>query len=407
MSIGVDTDPNARRVAHALLEAYDAGLGRGEGAMFPNIIMKVAKGINFEPGTPNHDILRHSLSVSSRRMNPTYALMNCAGNEEFGLEASYMGCRSRVLANINGPSISAGRGNIAFTSLNLPLLALDSLTNKKPFLTSLNELLDLAEESLLFRYDVLKNLRQKDIPMVFDGLYVGSENIEPGGPIEPALKNGSLSYGVVGLADCLRVLTGHHHGESEEAQKLGLEIVKAIRDHADAATQRNHLNFSVIGSPAEGTCDRFCRCIVKEYGEIKDVTTKGYITNSTHVPVEYEIPVSKKFEIEGPYHRLTNAGHIAYSEFKEAPVDNIDGLYEILKLAVAKDIGYFGFNYPIDRCISCGNNGLIPDDCFKCGSTDIRRVRRVSGYFSTLDKMNDGKLAETLARESHYNLKKG
>lgn len=314
-------------------------------------------------------------------------------------------CRTRVLANINGPEVSPGRGNIAFTSLNLPMLALDALTKKIPFNKALEELLDLAEESLLFRYDILKNLRQKDIPMVFDGLYVGSENIEPGGPIEPALKNGSLSYGVVGLADCLRILCGAHHGESEKAQALGLEIVKQIREHADRATTRHHLNFSVIGSPAEGTCDRFCKCLVKEYGEIDGVTSKGYITNSTHVPVECELSVDKKFAIEGPYHRLTNAGHIAYSEFEEAPVDNVEGLYEILKVAKNADIGYMGFNYPIDTCLKCGAKGLLDTTCYKCGSTDIRRVRRVSGYFSTLDKMNDGKLAETLARTNHYNIK--
>ena len=316
-------------------------------------------------------------------------------------------CRTRVVANVNGPEVSAGRGNIAFTSINLPLLALDSLTKKIPFSKALDEILALAEESLLFRYDILKNLRKRDIPFNFNGVYLDSEKLGPDDRIEPSLKHGSLSFGVVGLADCLRILCGAHHGESEAAQKIGLEIMTKIKEYADAATERNHLNFSVIGSPAEGTCDRFCKAIVKEYGEIDGVTSKGYITNSTHIPVEHKIPMEDKARIEGPYHNLTNAGHIFYSEFEEAPVDNIEGLYQCMITAFKYDVSYWAVNFPLDYCNSCRSMGLLKDPCNICGSTDIRRVRRVSGYFSTLDKMNDGKLAETLARESHYNLNKG
>ena len=414
VSIGLGTSVNERRVAMALLDAYDAGLGRGEQPIFPNIMVKVKDGYNKKLGDPNFDILERALAVASRRLNPTFINMDASFNAPYGLEPSYMGCRSRVVANINGPEITGGRGNVSFTTMNLPKLALESrleagglATNARRveiFYTKLNELLQDVEDQLLHRWNLLRKLRVKDIPFNMSQVYLGSTELEPLDMIEPALKNGTHTFGFVGLAETLIALVGKHHGEDVEANNLGMEIVKRIRDYADFATKKHHLNFSVIGSPAEGVCDRFAKMNKAKFGEVEGVTDKGYITNSMHVPVEYPLDVLSKAKIEGPYHTYQNGGHIFYSEFKEAPINNVEGLYSILMKVFNEDVGYMGFNYDVDFCDDCGYIGILNKECTACGSTNIKQMRRVSGYLGELDNINESKANEIEARRKHYNV---
>ncbi|ACX52643.1 anaerobic ribonucleoside-triphosphate reductase [Ammonifex degensii KC4] len=402
INLGTDTSEAGRKVTRNLLLAYEAGLGRGENPIFPNIIFRVKKGINFEPGDPNYDLFKLAVRVASKRLNPTFSFMDASFNAPYGDQVAYMGCRSRVMANRCGPAVTEGRGNLSFTTINLPRIALRAGGNLNSFWQNLRETTWLVIQQLLHRFKVQSRLRVKDLPFVMgQGLYLGSENLGPDDPVEEAIKNGTLAVGFIGLAETLIALTGQHHGESSSAQELGLEIVSRLKEMVEEAGEEYGLNFTLLATPAEGLAGRFVELDRREFGVIKGVTDKEYYTNSFHVPVYYPCEAYRKIEIEGPYHKYCDAGHISYVELPSPPMHNPEAVEAILRYMAQNDMGYVGINFPVDFCVTCGYQGVLPDNCPKCGSNRIKRVRRITGYLATTDRWNSAKLAELRDRVVH------
>ncbi|MGQ9557420.1 MAG: anaerobic ribonucleoside-triphosphate reductase [Desulfurispora sp.] len=403
INLGTDTSEAGRRVTKALLLAYEAGLGRGENPIFPNIIFRVKEGVNFSPGDPNYDLFQLAVRVAAKRLNPTFSFMDASFNQPYGDLVSYMGCRSRVMANRRGPEITDGRGNLSFTTINLPRLAIKAERSLKRFYTYLDEMLRLTIEQLYHRFTVQARLKVKDMPFVMgQGLYLGSQGLGPCDPIEPAIVNGTLAVGFIGLAEALTALTGYHHAQSEEARELGHAIVAHMRRAVDEACEEFDLNYTLVATPAEGLSGRFVRLDRKEYGIIPGVTGKDYYTNSFHVPVGYPISSFEKISIEGPFHKYCNAGHISYVEMAAPPVHNLAAMEKIIRHMAACDMGYAAVNYPVDFCTGCGSSGVINEErCPACGCPEIRRVRRITGYLSTVDRFNDSKVAELYDRTVH------
>lgn len=403
LNVGTDTSPGARKVVKNLLLAYEKGLGRGENPIFPNIIFRVKEGINLNEGDPNYDLFKLAIRVASRRLNPTFSFMDSSFNSPYGTEVSYMGCRTRVVANVNGPETSEGRGNLSFTTINLPRVAIKSGTNIDKFYRELGNIIDLATQQLLHRYKVQANLKVKDMPFLMgQGLYIDSQGLKPNDKIEEVIKHGTLSLGFIGLAEALKVLVGQHHGESADANALGLQIVEFMRNKTEQATSEHGLNFSLLATPAEGLSGRFIRLDRKEYGSIPGITDGEYYTNSFHIPVSHEMSIFDKVSIEGPYHKYCNGGHISYIEFPSPPMHNLEAIETVLRHMKESDLGYAGINFPIDYCTGCSYTGVInSDECPMCGSIDIKRVRRITGYLSTVDRFNDAKQAELRDRVSH------
>lgn len=402
INLGTDTSKEGRQVICALLDAYYKGLGYGEQPIFPNIVFRLKKGVNFDPGDPNYDLYQKALKVSARRMFPTYSFMDSSFNSEFGDEASYMGCRTRVLSNRHGPSISSKRGNIAFTTINLPRIALQS-NGLDEFFTNLELMMDLVAKQLVHRYDVLSKLISADVPFLMgQKLYLDSDKLSLGDSIEPVMRHGTLSIGFVGLAEALKMLTGTHHGESFEAQELGLSIVAKMRELVDGFSDSYDKNFSLMATPAEQVAGRTLKCDKDIFGEVEGVTDRDYYSNSFHVPVWHESSLFEKVKIEGPYHKYTNGGHISYVELPSSPEHNLEAVDKIIRQMADSDMGYGAINFPIDECISCHFQSVIhEDECPECGSSEIRRIRRITGYFSTVDRFNDSKRAELNDRKVH------
>jgi len=403
LNMGTDTSEDGRKVTRNLLLAYEAGLGHGENPIFPNVIFRVKKGVNFEPADPNYDLFKLALRVASKRLNPTFSFMDASFNKAYGDQVAYMGCRTRTMDNRRGDSVTTGRGNLSFTTINLPRLGIKAERNLKKFYQLLDEILELTINQLYHRFRVQCKLRVKDLPFVMgQKLYLGSEGLGPDDSIEPAIVNGTLSVGVIGLAETLIALTGHHHGQSENAQSLGLEIFAHIRKLVDEASERFNLNYTLLATPAEGLSGRFVKIDQKEYGIIPGVTDREYYTNSYHIPVHFGISMFDKVALEGPYHKYCNAGHISYVELSAPPDHNVEAVETIVRHMAASDMGYAGINYPVDFCCGCGMIGVINEpDCPHCGSSDIRRVRRITGYLSTVDRFNDSKVAELHDRKPH------
>ena len=404
LNLGLDTSEAGRKVIKNLLLAYEKGLGRGENPIFPNIIFRLKAGVNFNPGDPNYDLFRLAIRVAAQRLNPTFSFMDSSFNKAYGGDVAYMGCRTRVMANRKGPVETSGRGNLSFTTINLPRLAIRAEHNIMRFYQYLDEMADLVGEQLYHRYQVQAKLRVRDLPFLMgQGLYMGSEKLGPDDYIEEAIKNGTLTIGFIGLAETLTALTGAHHGESEDSLVLGEEIVKFISSKAEKLSEKYDLNFTLIATPAEGLSGRFVKIDRKEYGAIPGVTDKEYYTNSFHVPVSFPINAYDKMRIEGRFHRLTNAGHISYVEFSSPPVNNLTAVEDILRHMAACDCGYVGLNFPIDFCDQCGYTGVIDEDyCPRCESASLRRVRRITGYLSIVDRFNDAKRHELKSRVSHF-----
>lgn len=403
LNIGTDTSENGRKVVRNLLLAYEKGLGRGENPIFPNIIFRLKEGVNFNPGDPNYDLFQLAIRVAGRRMNPTFSFMDSTFNSPFGDQVSYMGCRTRVMSNVRGPEITERRGNLSFTTINLPRLGILAKGDLDKFYRLLDDLMDLSARQLYHRYQIQARLKVKDMPFLMgQHIYYGSEKLRENDAIEPAIKHGTLSIGFIGLAECLTALIGKHHGESEEAQKLGLAIVNHMRENVDKFVDEYNLNYSLLATPAEGLSGRFVAIDRKEYGVIPGVTDKEYYTNSYHIPVGFHIDLYDKIALEGPYHKYCNGGHISYVELQSPPLKNTEAVETILKHMKACDMGYAGINYPIDFCISCSHQGVINEDtCPVCGAGPIRRIRRITGYFSTVDRFNDAKKAELQDRVVH------
>lgn len=407
INFGTDTTWSGRMVTEKFLLAYEKGLGRGETPLFPNACFKIKDGVNYDPEDPNYDLFVLSMKVACKRLFPNFSFQDSSFNSPYGSEeVAYMGCRTRVMANINGPEVTNGRGNLSFTTINLPRLAIKAGGNLSVFWQSLDEMIDLAVKQLLNRYDVQKNLKVKDFPFLMgQRLYVDSEDLGPNDPVEKAIRNGTLSVGFIGLAECLKALIGKHHGEADSAQALGLSIVSHMRARMDEAAQRYHLNFSLLATPAEQLSGKFTKLDVERFGVIEGVTDKEWYTNSFHVPVEFEIDALKKIALEGPYHKYCNAGHISYVELPSAPKGNLEAFETLVRAMYDNDMGYAAVNFPVDICRDCGLNGVIETDtCPKCGGSNISRVRRITGYLSTLDNFNDAKLAEAKARRTHMKL---
>ncbi len=405
INLGCDTSESGRSVTRNLLLAYEKGLGRGETPIFPNIIFRVKKGINYDPQDPNYDLFKLAMRVSATRMNPTFSFMDSAFNQVFGTEVAYMGCRTRVIADRHGAQVSDGRGNLSFTSINLPRIAINANGDLGRFWSNLEEVMILSAQQLLHRYKIQANLKVRDMPFLMgQGIYITSEQLTSDDLIEDAIRHGTLSIGFIGLAETLTALTGAHHGQSSDAQRLGVEIVSFMRKMTDHFSDQYDLNYTLLATPAEGLSGRFVRLDRKLFGEIPGINDKEYYTNSFHIPVGYEISSFKKVELEAPYHAMTNAGHISYVELDAPPTHNLEAYESLVRHMANTGMGYGGINFPIDECNTCAYHGVIDEECPNCGSSDIRRIRRITGYLSTVDRFNDSKKAELKDRRSHLHV---
>lgn len=405
INIGIPMVKDAELVCEMFLLEYEKGLGKGEQPIFPNIIFRVKEGVNREKGDPYFYLYELACRVAAKRMNPTFMNMDADFNKYYfdqGIIPATMGCRTYIMSNINGEPGTKGRGNIAPTTLNLPRLGILAKGSKKKFFELLQNRLDLAKESLMHRYGVLKKLKVKDLPFVAgQGLMKGSEGLSPEDSIEPILKQGSWSIGFIGLAETLTALVGKHHGEDEEARALGIEIVSYLREYTDRLTQETRLNWSTYATPAEGLSGKFIGQDKKVFGTIPGVTDKDYYTNSYHIPVGFPISIKDKIDIEAPYHKLCNAGHISYLEVDDCPTG--EAIMDILSYAYKHtNISYIGINFHIRYCKDCGTYLQVSEQkCGFCGSNNIQGVSRVTGYLSLDERFGPGKYEEREDRITH------
>ena len=377
INYGTDTSVEGRMVIENLLLTTEAGLGQGETPIFPIQIFKLKRGVNFDKEDPNYDLFRLSMRVSAKRMFPNYSNLDAPYNLRFyregrpETEVVYMGCRTRVLANVYDPNneVVTGRGNLSFTSINLPRLALESgYGNIEIFKAKLLVKLDLVRDQLLERLKIQSLRKPKNFPFLMgQKIWLGSDELGPDDDMSEILKHGTLSIGMIGLAETLTALMGKHHGEDEYARELGLEIVGMMKDYCDRMGQKYKLNFTLLATPAEGLAGRFVRIDKEKFGEIKGVTDKDYYTNSFHIPVYFPINAFKKIKIEAPYHELCNAGHITYIEMDGDPSKNSEAFESVIRYMHRKDIGYGAINHPVDRDPICGYVGIIDDICPRCG----------------------------------------
>lgn len=423
INFGTDTSVEGRMLMKNLLLAQEAGLGNGETPIFPILIFKVKEGVNYNPEDPNYDLFRLSMKVSSKRLFPNFVFVDAPFNlqyykpNDYRSEIATMGCRTRVLSNVNGEDTPVGRGNNSFTTINLPRLGIkhgvvgkQGFFDRSAFFQELDEEVELVISQLLERGVIQSERKVKNFPFLMgQGVWMDSENLDWNDYLEPVVKHGTFSIGFIGLAECLVALIGEHHGESAQAQDLGLEIVGYMRQKMDEATEKYHLNFSLIATPAEGLSGRFTRMDRKKYGEIRGVTDRDYYTNSNHIPVYYPISAFDKIKLEAPYHALTNAGHIAYVELDGDPVKNLDAFEAVVRCMKESGVGYGSINHPVDRDPVCGFSGVIDGNiCPKCGRNEdesevkFDRIRRITGYLvGTLDRFNNGKAAEERDRVKH------
>ena len=422
INFGTDTSKEGRMVTLNYLKATEAGLGHGETAIFPISVFKVKEGVNYNKKDPNYDLFKYSCEVSSKRLFPNFAFIDAPYNikfynpENFETEVTYMGCRTRVIANVVDPKkeVVVGRGNLSFSSINLPRLGIKhgSINSDKPnmdaFYKELEEKLELVKEQLLARFEIQANKKVYNFPFLLgQGIWIDSEKLKPNDRAKKVLKHGTLTIGFIGLAETLTALIGKHHAESKEAEKLGLEIIGFMKEKIDGFAEKHKLNFSLIATPAEGLSGRFVNIDRAIYGKIKGVTDKDYYTNSFHVPVSHKISIEKKIKLEAPYHAFTNAGHITYIELDGDASANVKAFEKIVRLMKEEGIGYGAINHPVDRDPICGFTGVIGDSCPGCQRTEedgvpFERIRRITGYLvGTVDRFNDGKKAEEKDRIKH------
>ncbi len=393
INYGTDTSPEGRMVIKNVLLAQEAGLGNGETPIFPIHIFKIKEGVNYNPEDPNYDLFRLACRVSAKRLFPNFSFIDAPYNLQYykegcpDTEIAYMGCRTRVISNNYDKSrqIVTGRGNLSFTSINLPRIAIESDHNVGMFFDRLDEMMDLCIDQLMHRFRIQSQKKVKNFPFLMgQGIWIDSDKLSYDDTIGEILKHGTLSVGFIGLAEALKALIGSHHGESEEARELGLEIITAMRKRLDEESARTGLNFSLLATPAEGLSGRFVRMDKKRYGIIEGVTDRDYYTNSFHVPVYYPISAFEKIKIEAPYHELTNAGHISYIELDGDPLQNLDAFEKIVRCMKESGIGYGAINHPVDRDPCCGYTGIIGDTCPYCGRREhyenvaFDRIRRAT-----------------------------
>ena len=428
VNFGTDTSEEGRMVSKNLLLATEAGLGNGETAIFPISIFKVKEGINYNKKDPNYDLFKLSCRVSAKRLFPNFCFLDAPFNKKYYVkgrpetEVTYMGCRTRVIGNVCGDEVVSGRGNLSFTTINLPRLGIkyglaknDDL-NLDGFFAELDEKINLVINQLLERFKLQGSKKVKNFPFLMgQNVWKGSDKLGLEDTLEEVIKQGTLTIGFIGLAECLKALTGYHHGEKESSQELGLKIISHMRKRMDEASEKYKLNFSLIATPAEGLSGRFTKIDKKIYGEIEGVTDREYYTNSFHIPVYYKISAFEKIMLEAPYHELTNAGHISYVELDGDPSNNLEAFEAIIRAMKEFGIGYGSINHPVDRDPVCGFSGVIEGDiCPKCGRKEFYdennvennigfdRIRRITGYLvGTVDRFNNGKKAEEKDRVKH------
>ena len=415
INYGTDTTPEGRMVMRNLLLSLERGLGNGETPIFPIHIFRVKDGVNLNAGEANYDLFEQAAGVSAKRLFPNFSFQDAPFNLKYyrendpESEISYMGCRTRVISNITDPSLETpyGRGNLSFTSINLPRLAILSEGSEENFFKRLDLALDLVVSQLLDRFSIQTAKKAKNFPFLMgQGVWRGSEKLSPEDTLENVLRHGTLSAGFIGLAEALVSLTGAHHGEDRHSRELGLRIVSRMRERMDLESQKRNLNFSLIASPAEGLSGRFVALDRKEFGEIPGVTDKAYYTNSFHVPVYYPVTSFEKIDIESPYHELTNAGHITYVELDGDAGKNPKAFMKIIRHMQKSGIGYGSINHPVDFDPVCGHRGIIGEVCPGCGRTEedipFTRIRRITGYLvGSLDRFNNAKLSEVRDRVIH------
>lgn len=390
INYGTCTSPEARMAIKNLLKVTDTGLGNGETAIFPVQIFKVKEGINYNPGEPNYDLFRMAIKVSAKRLFPNFSFIDAPFNlpyykeGDYNTEIAYMGCRTRVMGNHYDPTkeVTCGRGNLSFTSINLPRLGITAHGDMELFYKNLDKRLDLCCRQLLHRFEIQKKKTVKNYPFLMgQGIWMGSDELGVNDTVGEILKNGTLSVGFIGLAETLVALTGKHHGESEESRKLGYEIISHMREYMDRESEKTGLNFTLLATPAEGLSGRFVRFDQKRFGKIPGVTDREYYTNSFHVPVYYPINAFEKIKIEAPYHALTNAGHISYVELDGDTAKNPEAFEAIIRCMKESGIGYGSVNHPVDRDPVCGFTGVIDDVCPRCG--------RREGEAVSIEKLNE------------------
>lgn len=425
LNYGTDTSDEGRMVMKNLLLAEEEGLGNGETPIFPIHIFKVKEGINYNKEDKNYDLFKLACRVSAKRLFPNFSFLDAPFNLQYykeghpETEATYMGCRTRVVGNYYDKEreITYGRGNLSFTSINLPRIAINANGNIDWFFDELDRKIDLVISQLLSRYKVQAAKTVKNYPFLMgQGIWIDSDKLKPDDTVGEVLKHGTLTAGFIGLAECLKALTGKHHGESQKSQNLGIEIVAHMRKRMDEATEKYGMNFSLIATPAEGLSGRFVNIDKKKYGVIEGVTDREYYTNSFHIPVYYPISAYDKIKLEAPYHAYTNGGHISYIELDGDPTTNLEAFESVIRYMKESGIGYGSINHPVDRDPVCGYTGIINDTCPKCGRNTlektedgefvgVERIRRVTGYLAgTIDRFNDAKKAEVRDRVKHMSV---
>ena len=415
VNYGMDTSPEGRMVIKNMLIATEEGLGSGETPIFPVQIFRVKEGVNYNPEDPNYDLFKLAMHCSAKRLFPNFSFLDAPFNAQYykgtpETEIAYMGCRTRVMGNMYDPDreVTPGRGNLSFTSINLPRLAIRSKGDLDLFFDLLDSKLQLVTAQLDERFEIQASKKVYNAPFLMgQGVWIDSEKLKPTDEQREVLKHGTLTTGFIGLAECLVALTGKHHGESPEAQRLGLQIIGHMRSYCDRVSRERGMNYTLIATPAEGLSGRFVKLDRARYGSIPGVTDREYYTNGFHVPVYYDISAFDKIAIEAPYHALTNGGHISYIELDGDPTDNLEAFESVIRYMKECGMGYGSVNHPVDRDPVCGYNGIIEDVCPKCGRTEghdepFERIRRITGYLvGTLDRFNDAKRAEERDRVKH------
>lgn len=415
LNYGTDTSFEGQMVIENLLKATMKGLGNGETPIFPVQIFKVKEGVNYNEKDPNYKLFKLAIECASKRLFPNFSFLDASFNAkyykkgDYNSEVAYMGCRTRVMANVYDESkeITSGRGNLSFTSINLVRLAIEAKGNLELFYSLLKEKLELVYEQLLHRYKIQSLKKVKNFPFLMgEGIWIDSDTLKENDSVEKVIAHGTLAIGYIGLCESLIALIGSHHGQSQEAKELGLQIVRFMREFVDEKALKDKLNFSLIATPAEGLSGRFLKLDQKKYGILKGITDKDFYTNSFHIPVDFPISIYEKIQIEAPYHELNNGGHITYVELNGDVSKNLESFERIIKCMKESNIGYGSINFPLDRDPVCGYNGVIDEFCPKCHrkEDDIKfeRIRRITGYLvGTLDRFNDAKKAEVYARIKH------
>ena len=383
INYGTDTSPEGRMAIRNILLALEAGLGHGETCIFPIHIFKVKEGVNYNETDPNYDLFRLSMRVSAKRLFPNYTFLDSPFNLQYYVpgrpetEVATMGCRTRVMGNVYDPSrqIAYSRGNLSFTSINLPRIAIESKGDEKVFYERLQAMLELVAQQMLDRFEIQASKHIYNYPFLMgQGVWLDSDNLSLDDDLREVLKHGTMSIGFIGLAETLTALYGQHHGQSEDLQKKGLEIIGYMRDYCDRKSQEMQMNFTLLGTPAEGLSGRFVRMDKKRYGKIPGVTDREYYTNSFHIPVWHPISVYDKIRLEAPYHALCNAGHISYVELDGDVARNVEAFEAVVRCMHDCGIGYGSINHPVDRDPVCGYVGIIGDVCPRCGRREGEQI---------------------------------